>query len=164
MFHSFAVVLCTYEVWPVPWQSGIQWNEDHGQTPVQIYFREERRRSEHISIWIMANNKKWQDKERNQYKHESSSTKSYISNNNEPAKHVLSCCTEIHEGGACSRTYDSIMVVFPHPLAPTIMVHGKKNSTACSSSLGEKDLTPRIASRLILAMLLTVKLVSFSRN
>ena len=35
---------------------------------------------------------------------------------------------------------------FPQPLAPTIIVTGKRNSITCSSSSGEKDLTPRIES------------------
>ena len=36
-------------------------------------------------------------------------------------------------------------VVFPHPLAPTIIVSGLSNSMACSLS-GEKALMPRMAS------------------
>ena len=36
-------------------------------------------------------------------------------------------------------------VVFPHPLAPTIIVNGDSNSMACSRS-GEKARMPRMAS------------------
>ena len=37
---------------------------------------------------------------------------------------------------------DSMMVVLPQPFAPTIIVRGKQNAITCSSSSGEKDLTP----------------------
>lgn len=39
---------------------------------------------------------------------------------------------------------DSIMVVLPQPLAPTMIVRGKQNAMTCSSSSGENDLTPLI--------------------
>jgi hypothetical protein len=34
------------------------------------------------------------------------------------------------------------MVVFPQPLAPTMIVRGKQNAMTCSSSSGEKERTP----------------------
>lgn len=48
----------------------------------------------------------------------------------------------------------TIMTYFPQPFAPAMTVKGKKNSTTCSSSFGAKDLTPRIANRFTLAMLI----------
>lgn len=39
-----------------------------------------------------------------------------------------------------------MIVVLPHPLAPTMMVRGKQKPMTCSSSLGEKDRTPRMES------------------
>ena len=46
----------------------------------------------------------------------------------------------MHDDGTPRRT-----VVFPHPLAPTIIVNGDSNSMACSLS-GEKARMPRMAS------------------
>ena len=49
----------------------------------------------------------------------------------------------------------SMMTTYlPQPLEPQMTVKGKRNSTHCSSSLGLKERTPRIARRLMLAMVL----------
>lgn len=48
-----------------------------------------------------------------------------------------------------------MIVVFPHPLAPTMMVRGKQKAITCSSSLGEKDRMPRMESLEIDAMIST---------
>mmetsp|Transcript_11895 Transcript_11895/g.24605 ORF Transcript_11895/g.24605 Transcript_11895/m.24605 type:complete len:83 (+) Transcript_11895:1121-1369(+) len=52
-----------------------------------------------------------------------------------------------------------MMVVLPHPLAPTIMVRGKQKDMTCSSSSGEKARTPRIDSLLIDAIFLFRRVV-----
>lgn len=47
---------------------------------------------------------------------------------------------------------DSIIVVLPQPLAPTMMVRGKQKAMTCSSSLGENERTPLMDSLAMDAM------------